>query len=88
MFLLCSNIYVRSLHLFSTRQVEQVNPIKLLLHTSLKMNFPVIDIVATQQSTWYSELMVDIIFLLVRICFLTQGVKSNPKYLCVTIGFD
>ena len=46
------------------------------------MSFPVIVIGATPPSISYSELMVDIIFLLVRISYsLMQGVKSNSGLL-------
>ena len=44
------------------------------------MNFPVIVMGATQPSTSYSELMVSIIFLFVRISYsLMQGVKFNSR---------
>ena len=80
MLLLCSNIYGQSFHLFSTSGGTGSSHVNFLLHTSLKMIFPVIVKNATQPSTSYSELMVDVIFLLVRIsCSLMQGVKSNSR---------
>ena len=79
-FLPCCNIYNQFFHLLSTSRETGSSHINFMLHTSLKINFPVIIIDATQPSTSYSELMVDIIFLLVRISYsLMQGVKSNSR---------
>ena len=80
MFLLCSNIYVLSFYLFSTSHETGSSHVNFLLHTSLKISFPVIVIGAAQPSTSYSELMVDIVFLLVSILYsLMQGVKFNSR---------